>query len=85
MHFSVSLRDLYVGRRVALTRVKGVYKETAGKRQCNCRLKTVTKQLGPGMFQQYQMQVRTAAHVILLCYGLGMPQQHHMLSQSADI
>ena len=31
-------------------------KPTKGKRQCNCRNKVVTRQLGPGMFQQYTTQ-----------------------------
>ena len=31
-------------------------KPAKGKRQCNCKNKMVTKQLGPGMFQQFQTQ-----------------------------
>ena len=31
-------------------------KPAKGKRQCNCRNKVVTRQLGPGMFQQYTTQ-----------------------------
>jgi len=33
-----------------------VIKPAKGKRQCNCRNKVVTRQLGPGMFQQYTTQ-----------------------------
>jgi DnaJ homolog subfamily B member 11 len=55
----VTLRDLYVGRKLEITRVKGAYKETGSgrTRQCNCRMKMVTRQLGPGMYQQFQTQV----------------------------
>ena len=31
-------------------------KPAKGKRQCNCKMKMVTKQIGPGMFQQFQTQ-----------------------------
>ena len=63
----VSLRDLYVGRHVELTRVKGVYRESGSgrTRQCNCRMKMTTRQMGPNMYQQFQQQVRSsrcAAH-----------------------
>ena len=33
--------------------MKSTYVEAPGKRRCNCRQQVVTKQLGPGMFQQY--------------------------------
>lgn len=39
-----------------VTRDKNVIKPAKGKRQCNCKNKMVTKQLGPGMFQQFQTQ-----------------------------
>lgn len=57
MRIRASLKDFYVGRHITLTRVKGVYEKTTGTRQCNCRMKTVTKQLGPGMIQQFQQRV----------------------------
>lgn len=57
MRIRASLKDFYVGRHITLTRVKGVYEKTTGTRQCNCRMRTVTKQLGPGMFQQSQQRV----------------------------
>ena len=36
-----------------VTRDKNVIKPARGKRQCNCRDRMVTRQLGPGMFQQF--------------------------------
>ncbi len=37
-------------------RDKAVLKTTSGTRKCNCKTKVMTRQLGPGMFQQYQTQ-----------------------------
>mmetsp|Transcript_25606 Transcript_25606/g.35363 ORF Transcript_25606/g.35363 Transcript_25606/m.35363 type:complete len:354 (-) Transcript_25606:234-1295(-) len=51
-----SLRDLYLGRTIKVVRDKNVIKPAKGTRQCNCKNKMVTKQVGPGMFQQYQQQ-----------------------------
>ena len=31
-------------------------KPAKGTRQCNCKNKVVTRQVGPGMYQQYQSQ-----------------------------
>ncbi len=39
-----------------VTRDKNVIKPAKGKRQCNCKNKMVTRQLGPGMYQQYTTQ-----------------------------
>ncbi len=39
-----------------VTRDRNVIKPAKGTRQCNCRNKVVTRQLGPGMFQQYTTQ-----------------------------
>ena len=39
-----------------VTRDKPVAKPAPGVRKCNCRNKVVTRQLGPGMFQQFQQQ-----------------------------
>lgn len=39
-----------------MTRDKPAEKPAPGKRKCNCRNKVVTRQLGPGMFQQFQQQ-----------------------------
>jgi DnaJ family protein B protein 11 len=44
----VSLKDLYLGREMKVTRVKSVIKTAAGTRQCKCKAKLITKQLGPG-------------------------------------
>jgi len=37
-------------------RDKPVARPAKGTRKCNCRSKVVTRQLGPGMFQQFQQQ-----------------------------
>lgn len=52
----LTLKDLYVGASLQVTRDKNVIKPAAGKRECNCKQKMVTRQLGPGMFQQYTHQ-----------------------------
>lgn len=52
----VTLKDLYVGREISTVRDKSVYKPAAGTRKCKCKQKLVTRQLGPGMFQQYTQQ-----------------------------
>ena len=49
----VSLRDLYLGGHFRVVRDKDVLKPAPGKRQCNCRQRLVTRQLGQGMFQQF--------------------------------
>lgn len=56
VELEVSLKDLYLGNHFDVVRDKSVIKPAPGKRQCNCRNKMVTKQVGPGMFQQYAMQ-----------------------------
>ena len=43
-------------RAVQVTRDKPVAKPAPGKRKCNCKNKVVTRQLGPGMFQQFTQQ-----------------------------
>jgi DnaJ family protein B protein 11 len=53
----VTLADLYLGNTFRVVRDKNVIKPASGKRQCNCRNKVVTQQLGPGMFQQYTQKV----------------------------
>jgi DnaJ-class molecular chaperone len=62
----VSLKDLYVGRHIELTRVKGVYREAGSgrTRQCNCRMKMTTRQVGPNMYQQFQTQVRSSTAAV---------------------
>ncbi|KAG2486928.1 hypothetical protein HYH03_014427 [Edaphochlamys debaryana] len=52
----LTLRDLYVGKEMTVVRDKAVIKETSGTRKCNCKMKLMTRQLGPGMFQQFQTQ-----------------------------
>ena len=53
MDLYVSLKDLYLGNTIKVTRDKDVLKPAKGTRKCNCRQKMVTRQVGPGMFQQY--------------------------------
>lgn len=53
----VSLEELYNGVTVEVDRDVAVLREAPGTRQCKCKMRMVTKQLGPGMFQQYQQQV----------------------------
>lgn len=52
-----------------VVRDKNVIVPAPGKRKCNCRQKVVTKQLGPGMFQQFTQQAR-AHYDELWCCGL---------------
>lgn len=56
VELEVSLRDLYLGASFQVTRDKNVIKPAPGKRECNCKARVVTRQLGPGMFQQYTTQ-----------------------------
>jgi len=53
VELEVTLRDLFLGSHVRVSRDKNVIKPAPGKRECNCRNRVVTQQLGPGMFQQY--------------------------------
>uniref|UniRef100_A0A7S3VIA0 J domain-containing protein n=1 Tax=Dunaliella tertiolecta TaxID=3047 RepID=A0A7S3VIA0_DUNTE len=53
----VTLKDLYIGRELKVMRDKVVLKPGSGTRNCRCKQKLVTRQLGPGMFQQYSKQV----------------------------
>jgi len=53
----VTLKDLYLGATYTVTRDKNVIKPASGTRKCNCKQKMVTRQLGPGMFQQYAQEV----------------------------
>jgi len=52
----LSLKDLYLGASLKVVRDKNVIKPASGTRECKCRQKMVTRQLGPGMFQQYTTQ-----------------------------
>jgi len=53
----VTLKDLFVGKEISTVRDKPVPKPAAGTRQCKCKQKLVTRQLGPGMFQQFTQNV----------------------------
>lgn len=52
----VTLKDLYVGHSFQVVRDKNVIKPAPGQRECNCRNKVVTRQIGPGMYQQFQQR-----------------------------
>ena len=54
-------------RAVQVMRDKPVAKPAPGKRKCNCRNKVVTRQLGPGMFQQFQQQAGAPFHADEAC------------------
>jgi DnaJ family protein B protein 11 len=53
----VTLKDLYVGKEIKAVRDKNIIKPASGTRKCKCKQKLMTKQLGPGMFQQYTQNV----------------------------
>jgi len=53
MDLEVSIADLYLGKVLRVARDKNVIVPAKGKRKCNCKQRMVTKQIGPGMFQQY--------------------------------
>lgn len=53
----LTLEDLYSGAEVVTTRDKAVFVPAPGKRRCKCRQKLMTRQLGPGMIQQFTQQV----------------------------
>eukprot|EP00793_Prasinoderma_coloniale_P005487 PRCOL_00004895-RA len=50
----VTLEELYLGGTRSITRDKNIIVPARGTRQCNCQMRMVTKQVGPGMFQQFQ-------------------------------
>ena len=52
----LSVEETYLGARAAVRREKMVTKAAKGTRKCNCRQKLVTRQVGPGMYQQYTEQ-----------------------------
>lgn len=54
----VTLEDLYVGKEFTVTRDKHVLRPAPElpKRRCNCKQRMETRQVGPGMFQQRQVQ-----------------------------
>ena len=53
MPLEVGLEDLYSGATLGVTRVKLALVPAAGTRKCACRARVVTRQLGPGMYQQF--------------------------------
>ncbi|CEF59543.1 DnaJ homolog subfamily B member 11 [Strongyloides ratti] len=53
----VTLDEVYNGAILNIKRVKSLYKETSGHRQCNCRYEMKTQNMGGGRFQMYQVKV----------------------------
>jgi DnaJ family protein B protein 11 len=53
----VTLEDLYNGAEIPTVRDKAVHVPAPGKRRCKCRQKLTTRQIGPGMIQQFTQQV----------------------------
>ncbi|GJP52098.1 hypothetical protein CLOM_g11200 [Closterium sp. NIES-68] len=51
-----SLEDLYNGRSFQVWRDKNVVRAAPGKRKCNCKARMVTRQIAPGMFQQFTQE-----------------------------
>ena len=52
----MTVKEIYLGATAPVTREKLVTKSARGTRKCNCRQKLVTRQVGPGMYQQYTEQ-----------------------------
>eukprot|EP00244_Chara_vulgaris_P014916 TRINITY_DN970_c0_g1_i2.p1 TRINITY_DN970_c0_g1~~TRINITY_DN970_c0_g1_i2.p1 ORF type:complete len:335 (-),score=66.84 TRINITY_DN970_c0_g1_i2:30-1034(-) len=57
IELQATLEDLYMGQSFKMYRDKNVIKPAPGKRKCNCKNKMVTRQIGPGMYQQFTQQV----------------------------
>lgn len=53
----VDLADAYTGASFAVVRDKAVLAPAPGKRKCNCRAHVRTRQIGPGMYQQFTEDV----------------------------
>ena len=53
---AVSLADVYTGATFSVARDKLVPRPAPCKRQCNCKAHVRTRQIGPGMYQQYHEQ-----------------------------
>jgi DnaJ family protein B protein 11 len=84
----VTLRDLYVGREFRTLRDKAVFRPAPGTRQCRCKQKLVTRQLGPGMFQQYtqaeceecpNVALEREQEAITVTVEPGMPDGHEVV------
>jgi len=56
VELQVTLRDLYLGRTFPVTRDRAVYKPSQGTRKCRCTTRMHTRQVAPGMYQQYPSQ-----------------------------
>ena len=68
-----------------VTRDKHVIKPARGKRQCKCKNKVVTRQIGPGMYQQFTTteceecpneKYERVTETINITIEPGMPDKH---------
>jgi DnaJ family protein B protein 11 len=84
----VTIEDLYLGKVLRVARDKNVIVPAKGKRKCGCKQRMVTKQIGPGMFQQYaKEECEECPNVKLAREGgtlhveidPGMPDGHELL------
>jgi len=84
----VTIEDLYLGKTLRVARDKNVIVPSKGKRKCNCKQRMVTKQIGPGMFQQYAKEeceecpgVKLERETVVLSVDIdpGMPDGHELL------
>eukprot|EP00210_Caulerpa_lentillifera_P000645 g623.t1 len=57
LDLEISLKDAYIGKDIEVIREKAILVETSGTRDCKCRNEITTRQIGAGMFQQFQRQV----------------------------
>ena len=84
----VSIRDLYLGRVIRVARDKSVIKPAKGTRKCNCKQRMVTRQIGPGMYQQFakeeceecpNVKLGRESETIAVEIEPGAPDGHEML------
>ena len=85
---TASVKEVYLGASVRVRREKLVTKSARGTRKCNCKQKLVTRQVGPGMYQQYaEQQCEDCPNVKLVREGAdltvdidpGVPNGHEVL------
>jgi len=85
---TITMAEAYLGMTTQVKREKLVTKAAKGTRKCNCRARLVTRQVGPGMYQQYQEeQCEECPNVKLMREGVdltvevdaGAPDGHEVL------
>lgn len=83
----VTLKDLYLGGHFRIIRDKDVLKPAPGKRQCNCKQKVVTRQIGAGMYQQFttreceecdQVKLERVTEALTVSIDQGMKDGHQI-------